>query len=294
MTEQQNITKPKNNKRYFSAIFWLALVIFIYFSGQYILNEFHYQQAKKEAKSEFPNIEAEIYKTNSEAPQSQPLSTVISEASKPLEPLNHTDVLLKQQLQISELQNNYSTVKLDLERLKANDSLPKIILSFVKLKDLVDLKQNYSGELQKIEALCRADFAITSKISQLKLALQNQPKNNLELSAEFAQLIPEIKAKKFEFESSQTWIGKIKATIAKFIVIKRTDGKNDGSSFETAIANTQNFINNRQYDKALQNLETLGCHYGEVLGIIKKDLQNADDFQKISDEIYRYLEVLSN
>ena len=294
MTEQQNIAKTKNNKHYFSVIFWFALIILIYFSGQYLLNEFHYQHAKKESKSEFLNIESEIYKTNNTETQNQTLSTAIGESAKTLEPLNHADILIKQQLQISELQNNYNTLRLDLERLKINDSLPKIILSFVKLKNLVDLIQNYNDELQKLEVLCGSDFAITSKIVKLKLALQNQPKNNLELSSAFIRLVPEIKAKKFEFESSYTWIGKIKSAIARFILIKRTDEENDGSRFDNTISNTQNFINISQYDKALQNLETLGYNYVGVLEAIKKDLKNADDFKKVSDEIYQYLEVLGN
>lgn len=282
MQEQPN---PKSKKRYYSIIFWLALIIFAYFSGQYLLNEFHYKQAKESAKSEFSNIETEIYQT----------PIVKTEAAKTEEkPLNQNEILLKQQVQISDLQNSINALQLDLAKLKTNDSLAKIVLSFVKLQDLVEAGQNYDAELQKLEVLCRADFALTSKISKLKLTLQNQPKNHQELAVEFANLIPQIKAKQIEIESGGTWMGRIKAVIARFIVIKKTGEIHSGSDVESAIFKIVNGLENKQFGRALQNLDLMGKDYQEILVTFKNDLQNANNFQQISNEIYKYLEALSN
>jgi hypothetical protein len=283
---EQEIKKPK--KRYFSAIFWLALIIFAYFSLRYFWSEFNYDQAKDSAKSQFANIETEIYQT--------PLSS--AEIAKPDDkPLTQNEILLKQQLQISELQNSFNALKADLARFKLNDSLPKIILSFVKLQDLVLAKQNYNSELQKLEALSRADFALTGKIEKLKLALESKAKNSEELTKEFADLIPNIKAKQIEIESNGSWFGKVKATIARFIVIKRTDENSAGSSKDDVVSliiKTQKAIENQRFDVALGNLEIMGDDYLGILVNVKNDLQNANNFKQISDDIYRYLEVLSN
>ncbi len=283
--EEQAINKPK--KRRYSIIFWLALLVFAYFAGKYLLSELHYKKAKENAQNQFPNIEAEIYQT--------PVAS--EKAATPDEkPLNQSEILLKQQLQITELQNGFNALKLDFARLKTNESLAKIILSFVKLQDLAFKKQNYDFQLQKLEMLARADFALVSKIEKLKTALQTRPKSQQELSGEFADLVVQIKARKIEIESENkwggAWLGKLKATISKFIIIKRTDEITAKSPSDLTFI-SQN-IENKQYEQALQNLSLIGNDYQEILTSFKTDLQNAAEFQKINDEIYRYLEMLSN
>ncbi len=280
---EQKIKKPK--KRYLSVIFWIALIIFAYFSGQYLLSELDYKQAKESATSQFSNVETEIYQT--------PIDD--TEIIKPdNHPLTQNEILLKQQLQIAELQKSFNILKEDVARVKTNDSLAKIILSFVKLQDLVEAKQNYDSQLQKLGVLGRADFALTNKIDKLKLALGNQPKNSQELTKEFADLIPKIKAKQFEIDSGGTWLGKIKAATAQFIVIKRTDENTASSDVELFIIKTQNAINNKQFDQALENFELIGDDYQKIVAAAKVNLANANNFEQISGEIYSYLEVLSN
>ncbi|MES2677356.1 MAG: hypothetical protein V4612_03465 [Pseudomonadota bacterium] len=275
----------KSKKYYYLAVFWLTIIGLVYFSGKYLINEFHYKQAKDNAQSQFANIETEIYQT--------PIAH--SEANKIEEkPLNQNEILLKQQLQISELQNSFSALQLDLARLKTNDSLPKIILSFVKLQDLIAAGQNFDNELQKLEVLCRADFALTDKIIKLKLTLKNQPKNRQELAKEFANLIPQIKAKQVEIKSGGTWWGRIKAVIARFIIIKKTGESNSASEVESAMFKIINAIENNRLDVALQNVDLIGNDYREILAGFRNNLQSSSNFQQISNEIYKYLEMLSN
>ena len=281
--QEQQITKSK--KRRYSIIFWLALIIFAYFSVQYLMSEFHYKQAKEKAKSQFSNIETEIYQA--------PLTGSVVEPANNDKPLDPKEILLKQQLQITELQNSFNALQLDLTKLKTNDGLAKIILNFVKLQDLVESGQNYDSQLQKLEVLCRADFALTNKIEKLKLALQNQPKNSQELTTEFSNLVPQIKAKQIEIESGGSWFGKLKAMIGEVVVIKKTGQNNPDSDVELITLKTHNALKNKQFDKALQNLELTRSDYQEILASFKTDLKNADSFKKISDEIYKYLEALS-
>ncbi|MCE3255133.1 MAG: hypothetical protein K0R25_627 [Rickettsiaceae bacterium] len=286
MLEAKNSLR-KSRKFYFSAIFWIALVIFTYFAARYFISEFKH---RKDSASEIQDTDSTKQDQSLENPTEADKTT----AGANEQTLNSNDILLKQQLQISELQKNYNDLKLDVEKLKTNNELPKIILSFVKLQDLVSLKQNYNNQLQKLEVLCRADFALTAKISKLKIALQNQPKSNMELAEEFSKLIPKINAKRLESEGSKGWIGKIKAFIGKFIIIKRTDGKGERANFDALITDAANSIANQQYDKALQAINLLGSQYASILSAIEIDLQNADYFQKTTDEIYQYLQTLSN
>jgi hypothetical protein len=288
MSEQLNTTKIK--KSYFTIIFWLVLIIFAYFTAKYLLNEWSYKQARKKAESQFSNIELEIYKTN----EGNKIDKVTNQQLKLDDsPTNQNDLLLKQHLQITQLQSDYNALRSDLAMLKLNDSLPKIILSFVKLKNLIDFKMNYDEELQKLELLVNKDQNLVNKIKKLKFFLQKQPKNKKELLDEFDSIIPIIFAKKIIVENNNSLIDKIRANISQFIMIKKI-GEANKSNLEMSVANTRNFINAAKYHKALLELGNIDDYYQETLSPIKSDLKNIINLQLISSEIYHYLEVISD
>jgi hypothetical protein len=281
MNMQEPTIKTKSKKRYFSIIFWLSTIILAYFLAQYFLNQDPQNVAISVAKIE---IETK--------PEVNKVETFAESAKEIIEkPLDKNEILLKQQMQISELQNGLNDLRLNLNKLKTSESLSKIILSFVRLRDLVDLKQNYDEELKKLAVLCRADFVISGHIEKLKLALQYQPKNNQELSQNFINLAPQIKAKKIEIKNGESVHGRFKAAISKVFVIRKS-GENIGS--DIALLSIENQIKNRKYGQAIQNIELIGGEYQEIFTILKVDLRKADDFQQVSDEIYKYLETLSS
>lgn len=289
MLGQSSITKSKNV--HLSIIFWLSLTIFAYFSVQYLLSELRYKQAKKKAESQFPNIESVIYETK----QGNKIDENSSQKQPKLDdsPINLGEVLLKQQLQISQLQNDYNALRLDLLRIKLSDNLPKIILGFVKLNDMVDLKMDYSKELQKLELLCRADQNLISKIEQLKLVLQKQPKNRRELFEEFNDLIPKIIEKEKVGDNGNSFVDKIKANIAQFVAIRRV-GEVSKSNLEMSLMHTLDAINRDNYREAMPRLNSIDNKYQGWLSVAKSDLENAANLQIIVGDIYRYLEALSN
>lgn len=280
---EQEIKKPRIKKHYAAIIFWSVLIIFAYFSARYITYELDYKKAQKAVNSQFTNLESKIYQTT--------LPDNTTDQAKP-----NSDILLKQQMQISELQNNYNNLRFELERLKTGDSLPKIILTFVELRDLIDTGSNYQEKLQKLEVLCGRDIALSNKIAQLKFFLQNKPKNSAQIAGEFSSLIPEIIAKKIELNNNQNWWGKTKAVIARFITVRRVDGSSQtaGQNVDSIIMQSKNLIAKKQYGATLKILNSLGSDYQPLLVKLNFDLQNADGLQQISGEIYEYLKTLSN
>lgn len=275
MPEQQ---EKKINKRYVSIIIWLVLIIFAYLAARHITNEISNKRAQKTAETPLINIAPTPGNPASEAPQTT------------------SDILLKQQLQISELQNNYNNLRFELERLKTGDNLPKIIFTFVKIQDLLNAKSDYASELQKLEVLCGRDIALSNKVAKLKFFLKNPPKNSAEIADEFSKTIPEIIAKKIELNNKQGLWGKTKSVIARFITIRRVDGNAQTieQNVDAVIMQSKNLIAQKQYGAALKTLNSLGEDYQPILIKLNIDLQNADGLQQISDEIYEYLKVLSN
>lgn len=276
----------ETNKKYFLIILGLLLAIIVFSGGKYLVNEIKYQRAKQSDSNQFANIEAKIYDTSNSAPNQT--------AENPTKFDN--EVLLKQQVAITELQKNYNDLKLEVTKLQHQNQLPKMILGFISLRDDFDQGKNYQEDLQKFELLCGHDLALTNKVVKLKSLLKNPIKTNQEISIEFSALIPQIIAEKTLLNSNQNWQNKLKAQIAKLIVIRRVDGKVEkpGQDVDLMVLQTEKAINNQQYDQALQMIAALNNDYQTIFTKLIPDLQNVSQLQQISSDIYSYLQELSN
>ena len=82
--------------------------------------------------------------------------------------------------------------------------------------------------------------------------------------------------------------------INRFISIKKIGEGAQQSDFESAIVDIQHNINQAQYKQAMTLINNIGNPYQEILAGARIDLQNAYNLQQISNEIYKYLEALSN
>jgi hypothetical protein len=100
----------------------------------------------------------------------------------------------------------------------------------------------------------------------------------------------------FELSSNKSWWGKAKASISRLITIRRTDGKakNAAQNIDLVIMNSKELILQKQYGKALTQLNSLDDEYQPTLVKLIFDLENAHGLQKTSDDIYQYLKLLSN
>jgi hypothetical protein len=182
---------------------------------------------------------------------------------------------------------------LKISKIKTNDVLPKIILSFVSLEDLIDSKQNYEKDLQRLELLAKADFALSIKISKLKLALDSKPKTNQELVFDFNQILPKINFKQDELGNEDDWLKKPKAFIAQFIKIKRTDQKKPTTDFEVLSVEIKRSIEMKNYENALRFVGEVDKEYKSLFESIQEDLKKSNNLQKSVIEIHIYLEGLA-
>ena len=273
------ITKSKKS---FSIIFFLASVAFLILSVKYFIDSNPKTTQRKPAKQPIQREERMDHK---------PYHKHHREDNKKLD---YKEVLLKQQLQIADLQEEIKQIKTNLSKIKINDSLSKIILTFVRLEDLILSGQNYSAELQKLKLLAKSDFALSIKINNLKSALDVNPKINEELMTKFNQILPEIKLKQDEIANKDSWLQKPKAFISSFIKIKRTDGKDQKTNLEVSITKIQRDIEKQEYDQALHCIKNLDPAYQELLTELKHDLRDANNLEKSLQEIHRYLKALTD
>ncbi len=278
-------TKPFN--KILKRLFWLIICITILFIAAKIHDEYQYKKAAKLVTADqLSNIETQIYDTNSNVDGD--ISSIAT---------NNGDVnSIKQQLQIEELQKQYQILRIELDKIKNQDKLPKIIIALVELKNQLELGKNYEDNLGKLEALSAGDLVLNNKVEKLKAVLKNSPKHSEEIGKNFSNIIPQIIASKYSNPEDVGTIGKIWNNIAKLITIRRVDGivKKPEQNVDFIIFQTEKLIVEERYEQAINLLSTLGQDYQPILVKINFDLQNAADLQKITGEILSYLKELSN
>ena len=279
-------TKPSS--KILKRLFWLIICITILFIAAKIHDEYQYKKAAKLVTADqLSNIETQIYDTNSNVDNGD-VSSIAT---------NNGDVnSIKQQLQIEELQKQYQILRIELDKIKNQDKLPKIIIALVELKNQLELGKNYEENLGKLEALSAGDLVLNNKIEKLKAVLKNSPKHSEEIGKNFSNIIPQIIASKYSDPEYVGIIGKIWNNIAKLITIRRVDGivKKPEQNVDFIVFQTEKLIAEEKYEQAINLLSTLGQDYQPILVKINFDLQNAADLQKITGEILSYLKELSN
>ena len=161
-------TKPSS--KILKRLFWLIICITILFIAAKIHDEYQYKKAAKLVTADqLSNIETQIYDTNSNVDNGD-VSSIAT---------NNGDVnSIKQQLQIEELQKQYQILRIELDKIKNQDKLPKTIIALVELKNQLELGKNYEENLGKLEALSAGDLVLNNKIEKLKAVLKNSPKHS--------------------------------------------------------------------------------------------------------------------
>ncbi|MFT6220599.1 MAG: hypothetical protein ACJAVG_001319 [Rickettsiales bacterium] len=258
------------------------LIIFIIFSVNHLKNASIGEKPKSKVIS---NIKKKV------------IAKIIPEKKKVKidnKPLDQNEILLKQQIQISDLRDDLNSLKLDVSRSKTNNNLPKIILTFIKLSDLVEENKPHEDLLRKLEILSKADFSLSSKVSYLRKNLIKEHKSQKELENQFSYLTSQIKAKKYKIENENSWSDKAKSMISRFVIIRKTNEKNQASDIDILILKIENNIEQKEYDLALENIDLVGDDYQDILVDFKDDLEKSANLERSFEDLYQYLEALSN
>lgn len=297
MTDNQELNKqPK--KGHFFIVFWLFLVACVFIGTKYFFDEKEYNFFKKSASNQFNNIDSKIYNKENDVAQQEIKPADSKVDSEQLVSVNDEysskDLyasIVRQQLQIDILQGQYLSLKSELEKVRNQDKLSKIIISFIELKDCIDAYKDCSQKLDKMILLTKSDPNMNERIADLKEALKVNPKSKDELKKEFRSLIPDIIAAKSGAIASQNLFDKIKNSLAKLIIIRRIDGvvANSSQNIDFVIVETEKLIDEGKYQGALNLLSNQEEKYKVVLEAMITDLQNANYLDKSLADIFDYL-----
>jgi hypothetical protein len=282
-----NPQKPSEKNNYLKiAIIAIALLVICYVAFK-LLTATKTQEAKEVETTQF---DSEIFDINDEykASESDLAELTVSQMREKGADFIY-QMLLKNQLQIESLKGDVRDLQNEVRKYKSHEKIGKMILSYVKLRDRIFAGEDYSKELSTFDLLSLND----KTLNKLSLALGEKLKNfssNEKLRQEFSVLSPELIAIK-NHGNSDEFFPKMMRNISKIITIRRTD-KVDGNDVDAVIFRIEKSLKEKDYSKALADLNSLEEKYRDVSMPFVSSLESRIDIEKLDQKITSHLEQL--
>ncbi len=296
-TQNQEKNPIKKRASFFTKfIVFLALVFSGYFGFKYWQSEFAKRVFAKKEVEKYDNLESEIFDLSG-GHEGQKSDTNFSD----LHEMNVNELkekgaefiyqmLLKNQIQLNDLNQEIQSLKTEILKYKNREKIAKMILAYVDLRQEIFSQKSYESSFKNFEIITISDENLSSKVVRLKTLLPTFS-NQEKLVKTFAQLIPDLVVTKNNKVDSSI-ISKVRRNISKLVIIRRIGGKDSGD-VDSVIFKTEKFLNEENYQEALNSLLSLDQNYHEIIKDFLNDLTVAIEVQKIDQEILNYLKNLA-
>ena len=288
------VIKTEKRKKYFltKTIIILAIIFTGYFGFRYWkLKEIQRLNAKAEI-GQFDNIESDIFDLSSDDKNHEDVHLDDSKLSNiTLTELKEGgaefiyQLLLKNQVQISDLKNDIQNLKLEFNKYKSQEKAGKIIFIYVDLRQRFYAGENFSETLKSLESLVGADKNLQTKIADLKPNLEKFHGSKT-LLKNFTTLIPDLIAAKTS-EQNNSLVKKIRHNLSKLVVIRKLDANTQ--TVDGIVCTTEQFLQNEDFAGAFNTFILLDQSYQEISPEFLEELKAAAEVQKIDQEILLYL-----
>ncbi len=197
--------------------------------------------------------------------------------------------LIKNQLQIEEINEKIRQLKNDFNKYKSQEKIAKITTSYISLREKIYAGSDYSEELKNFEVSVIFDDNLKNKSDRLRKNLASFL-NDEKINENFAKIIPNLITKKYQNLGNDLW-SKIKYNLSKIIVIRKIDNE-DVSTIDGAVLKIENLLRNKKYQEALDNLLLLDQSYHEIIKDFLDLLSVSIEVRKIDQDILNYIKNL--
>lgn len=199
-------------------------------------------------------------------------------------------LLLKNQLQISQLKTEITNLKSEFARYKIEQKAVKIVFAYVDLRQKIFAGQDFKNSFQNFELVASTDKNLTLKTAELKTILEKFT-GVKQLSDDFSKLIPLlISAKKYDPNAGFT--NKLRYNLSKLISIRKLD--ETAKDFDGNVRRVEIALQNHNYSVALSEFNEIALAFPEISAKFLADLQNAEKLEKTDKEILFYLQSSTN
>jgi hypothetical protein len=290
--ENKNNSTKKRQSFLTKLIILVSLILFGYFSFKYWQVKAAQKQAAKSLIEKYDNVDSEIFdlSPDHEGSDLNGLADLTVNELKEKGAEFIYQMLLKNQVQITDLREQILALKNDVQKYKNQERVGKLIFTYVDLRQKISAGKTSAEEFKNFEMLASFDENLQAKIAQLKPLLPNL-QGREKLNKSFSALIPELIAAK-NFNPDGGILSKIRYNISKLIIIRRIDDKNLGD-IDATITKVERLLREENYQDALTSLLSFDANYHEILKGFLDELSVSAEAQKIDGDILNYLKSLT-
>ncbi len=290
--ENKNNSTKKTQSFLTKLIILVSLILLGYFGFKYWQVKAAQKQVAKSLVEKYDNVDSEIFDLSSdheEADSHGLVDLTVNELKEKGAEFIY-QMLLKNQVQITDLREQILVLKNDVQKYKNQERIGKLIFTYVDLRQKISAGKSSAEEFKNFEILASFDENLQAKIAQLKPLLPNL-QGREKLNKSFSALIPKLIAAK-NFNPDGGILSKIRYNISKLIIIRRIDDKNLGD-IDATLTKVERLLREENYQDVLTSLLSLDANYHEILKGFLDELSVSTEAQKIDGDILNYLKSLT-
>ena len=200
-------------------------------------------------------------------------------------------LLIKNQVQIEDINNQLRSFKNDFIKLKSQEKLNKLVINYVELREKLFANENCITEIESYDLLSMSDEFLHNKFLIIK---ENHDKllSQKKLIESFKLIAGELVINENYDEKNANLLEKLRHNFKKLVVIRRINNL-DSSEFEGVVNQIELALSEKKYQEALDKILSLDKSYFKIVEKFLEELNVMIETQNADKEIIKYLKSLT-
>lgn len=200
-------------------------------------------------------------------------------------------LLIKNQVQIEDINNQLRSFKNDFVKLKSQEKLNKLVINYVELREKLFTNENCTTEIESYDLLSMSDEFLHNKFLIIK-ENHNRLSSQKKLIESFKLIAGELVINENYDEKNANLLEKLRHNFKKLVVIRKIKNL-DSSQFEGVVNQIELALSEKKYQEALDKILSLDKSYFKIVEKFLEELNVMIETQNADKEIIKYLKSLT-
>ena len=200
-------------------------------------------------------------------------------------------LLIKNQVQIEDINNQIRQIKSDFLKLKNQEKFNKIVLNYINLREKLFLGEDCKSDIESFDLLTINDDFLVNKFSTIKQNYHNYITRET-LLKNFDEISKILIVNENYNPDTADLLEKLRYNFRKLIIIRKTNIKNS-SQLQSSIITVENLLKSGKNSEALAKLLSLDKIYFPIIQRFLEELNSVIEIQNADQDIIKYLKSLN-
>ncbi len=200
-------------------------------------------------------------------------------------------LLIKNQVQIEDINNQLRSFKGDFIKLKSQEKFNKLVINYVELRDKFFKGEDCKSQIEGYDLLSISDEFLHNKFLVIKENNAQFPTQK-KLLESFKSLTKQLLINENYDEKQANLIEKLRHNLKKLVVVRKIENVNP-DQLEGLINQIETALLQEDYQQALAKILSLDKSYFAIIQKFLEELNIAIEVQNADKEIIKYLKSLT-